>query len=967
MKLCVTILFVLLTSILFGQAIWQEPLAIRQAGELEWRESSVTTEDNEIIHVWSEFRNGVKSVLAMKYNNEGNPLWGDNPIIVTESNDYQYWVRIIATNDGGVVIVWRKLSNSPHIRGQKLDASGNRLWSDQGLFISDQINENYLQRLMLFPNEDGGAIVSWQYDDTSLVSLDSNGYNLWSEMDLNIGSIFWENQIISDGHGGLIVFDTPEDSYFANVKRIGESGELLWEENVVMQSPGSYNHVVGLIYDNNDNYYIILEDFRENSNGVNISKISSTGEISTDSLFISFADINEELYPLNYCCNEIGDLFISTYTHFLSNNSYKAFRIDSNLNHVWNEVGVSINDFDTSALSKVKISASDSGDLFIVNIDSVNSYLNPSYDINLFKIGADGSLENDEGILVFQNQGSTDVPFLRYQEDLFITWKELSEGYLNLKHKTFNDNLQPLTSSSNESIRQVLTGSATIHKSFPLANTNQIAVIWLDYRMGDVHKLKYQIVNPDGSSEFADDGIDIADFTYDGNYDYNVIDFIAKQNDQGQICVVWITYNLGPRIHSRVIDADGSLLGSENGQEIYILNLNEGIFNIFISSYDNAFYLSYLIIDFLGNKRIIYSTRTNGDFEWEQANIIDSNPGATNNIFEIYKTINNYCIVKESNQIHHAYKIAEDGSILESNQVLFGYKFDFDCDNANNLFYTWYSDGKIYLQGITEIGQEYWNAPVQVSYEGPDDNVQARYPKILVRDSGINVLWSQPNDDSEYSLRGQKIDYSGNKLWSQEGLVISTKENDFILTLLQETFDGHTIGGWMEYTNTSEDYRLSIINDDGSISYSGDSDSFTGAASSRNTFSIINLDNNEMFATWINEGALYAQLVDFVSVDNENNDVSVISNQLLQNYPNPFNPETNISFNVRENGNVNIDIYNLKGQKVKSLVNDRYTSGKYSVVWNGKNDNNKQVSSGIYLYKMRNGKFSSTKKMILMK
>ncbi len=967
MKLYVTLLCALFTSILFGQTLWQESLAIRQSGDLEWRESSITTEDNGIIHVWSEYRNEVKSVLAMKYNNVGNPLWGDNPIIVAESNDNQYYPQAIATNDGGLVIVWIEQVNSNHIRGQKLDASGNRLWSDQGLFISDQFDEDQNYLISLYPNLEGGAIISWMYGNTTTINLDSNGDNLWVEMNLNIGSIYRKNQIVSDGYGGLIVLDTQEDSYFTNVRRFGESGELLWEENVVMQSPGSYNQVVELIYDNNDNYYIILEDFRENSNGVSISKISSTGEISSDSLFIPLSELNGELYPLNYTCNENGDLFISTYTNFISNNSYKAFRIDSNLNHVWNDVGVSINDFDTSALSQVKISASDTGDLFILNIDSVNSYLNPSYDINLFKIDADGSLENDEGILVFQNQGSSYVPFLSYQEDLFVTWKEMSEGYLNLKHKTFNDNLQALTSSSNENIRLALTGSATVNMSFPLADTNQIAVIWLDYRMGDAYKLKYQIVNPDGSVELAVNGVDIADFTYDENYDFYVIDFVAEQNDQGQICVVWITNNLGTKIQSRIIDTDGSLLASNSGQEVYLLSPNEELINMSISSYDNVFYLSYMLRNYPSSERIIYSTRTNTSLEWEQANIVDSYSGSSHDIFEIYKTINNYCIVKESNQIHHAYKIAEDGAITESEQVLFGYDFDFDCDDANNLFYTWYSNGIMYLQGLTETDQEYWNAPIQVSYEGPDANVQARFPAILVRDSAINVLWSQPNNDSEIDLRGQKIDYSGNKLWPQYGLLISTNEYYFNLTHLQETFDGHIIAGWRKYNGTSGDYRLSIIDDNGTICYAGYSDSYTGSATSREWLSIITLASDELFITWINEGGLHAQLVDFVSVDNDDNDVSMISNDLMQNYPNPFNPETNISFNVRESGNVKIDIYNIKGQKVKTLINDSYLPGIHDIVWKGKDDNNKQVASGIYLYKMRNGKFSSTRKMILMK
>jgi hypothetical protein len=102
-------------------------------------------------------------------------------------------------------------------------------------------------------------------------------------------------------------------------------------------------------------------------------------------------------------------------------------------------------------------------------------------------------------------------------------------------------------------------------------------------------------------------------------------------------------------------------------------------------------------------------------------------------------------------------------------------------------------------------------------------------------------------------------------------------------------------------------------------------------------------------------------------VDNEDVEIIPQVNAMGQNYPNPFNPETSIAYSTKDAGNVSIDIYNIKGQKVKTLVNEFKQAGNHNVVWNGRDDNNHQVASGVYLYKMRNGKFSSTRKMILMK
>jgi hypothetical protein len=87
----------------------------------------------------------------------------------------------------------------------------------------------------------------------------------------------------------------------------------------------------------------------------------------------------------------------------------------------------------------------------------------------------------------------------------------------------------------------------------------------------------------------------------------------------------------------------------------------------------------------------------------------------------------------------------------------------------------------------------------------------------------------------------------------------------------------------------------------------------------------------------------------------------------LSNYPNPFNPETTISFSLNEAGPVELAIYNIKGQKIKTLVNETLPAQNYNIVWNGRDDNNQQVSSGVYFYRMHTPTYTSTRKMILMK
>jgi subtilisin family serine protease len=88
---------------------------------------------------------------------------------------------------------------------------------------------------------------------------------------------------------------------------------------------------------------------------------------------------------------------------------------------------------------------------------------------------------------------------------------------------------------------------------------------------------------------------------------------------------------------------------------------------------------------------------------------------------------------------------------------------------------------------------------------------------------------------------------------------------------------------------------------------------------------------------------------------------------LYQNYPNPFNPGTTISFYLPERSDVNLSIFNILGEKVKTLYCGDMAAGSHSMTWNGTNDAGNAVSTGVYLYKMTAGEKSVTKKMSLLK
>lgn len=92
-----------------------------------------------------------------------------------------------------------------------------------------------------------------------------------------------------------------------------------------------------------------------------------------------------------------------------------------------------------------------------------------------------------------------------------------------------------------------------------------------------------------------------------------------------------------------------------------------------------------------------------------------------------------------------------------------------------------------------------------------------------------------------------------------------------------------------------------------------------------------------------------------------------VSTALLSAYPNPFNPSTSIRYAVSEAGNVRIEIYNNRGQMIRTLQNTHSTPGYYSLTWDGKTTTGETASSGIYLYRMVAGEYSNVKKMVMTK
>ena len=117
----------------------------------------------------------------------------------------------------------------------------------------------------------------------------------------------------------------------------------------------------------------------------------------------------------------------------------------------------------------------------------------------------------------------------------------------------------------------------------------------------------------------------------------------------------------------------------------------------------------------------------------------------------------------------------------------------------------------------------------------------------------------------------------------------------------------------------------------------------------------------------ISISSIQSKIDELLSTPVQDNNQQKIEFKLYDNYPNPFNPETTIRFTLDEKQKINLNIFDLQGRLINQLVNRVMRPGEYTIRWNGINQNNKRVASGIYFYQLAGKNRTIVKKMQFLK
>ena len=251
-----------------------------------------------------------------------------------------------------------------------------------------------------------------------------------------------------------------------------------------------------------------------------------------------------------------------------------------------------------------------------------------------------------------------------------------------------------------------------------------------------------------------------------------------------------------------------------------------------------------------------------------------------------------------------------------------------------------------------------------------------------------SVVWSEPpefthypsnftivsRNDNNYQNFGPIIYYKSTD--SNNGTINHFKcyDNSFS-NLLWERNDSNIGNGYISTStcvsvNNEDDYVMYFRGDQLEIRNRNNGNIVHYQTSSIQPFRIFRKSDNELiFLVEQEDGSGYEVYIISSEIQVSVNDNHIpASEYTIYNHPNPFNPTTTIEFSIKYDSRVELVIYNIKGQKIKTLAQNEFTKGNHSIIWNGNDEFGKSVSSGVYYYKLTiNGKSEAVKKCLLLK
>ena len=1006
-KIAIVLCFALLTIGLFATLEWTEAVAIRQGVNIEWFRTGIETTDGGAIYVWSDTKLGERDLWAQKVDGAGNMVWGE-PVLIDGKPDRQEDPVITRTNDNNYVIAWIDFSADldGDVYAQKIDGEGNLLWQEGGVPVCTLAGMQIA--LNMEPDNEGGVYIIWvdsrnPSKDLFGQRLSANGSPLWIINGIPIATGLgdeMQNTMLPDGEGGMIIAYT--HSYAGNddlyAKRFNANGTMVWQNTLVISEAEGSQSDIRMAALNDGNFVFTWADKRSTDTDIYAQKINLAGDLLWGSYLIVYSDQNglarPQVNPRIVKTSDNGVIIVwEDFRLDTQNPDLFAQKISASGIKQWSEQGIALCTAEFAQLGP-RLASDNNGGCFVVWDDLRNGNA-PNVDIYAQHLSASGNAlweANGKAICIAPNEQSGSL--IKVSNNIvFINWMDIRNGSVGIYYQALTYEGTVLLAVNGAEVFWGLSGDAPLDNYLILKRSSDVVIIWQDTRFAnDGYRLFFQFLNPDGSIDLEPNGHPV---TVSVGGSQSTPSAVVTPDDQ--IAIIWEdARGDNPKVYAQLLSANGERLWGEQGMELTV-NSPLRQKDPKVSYYNGSLYFGWSGSDQVETSFFyhIYGQRIyNGQKMWGPNGILISTLAQSDlrNECTLYDLIDNYYVWHRINpalatQTIWVKRVAEDGSAMDGWQeegIQTSTYNDWDAiqlfpkahKTPEGIFVMWRDLRNDYIQNywgqhLAENGTYLWN-PVGVNLN--DNQREQEKASIVVNSSGITFAWCE-NINGMNDIMAQKYSFPGEPLWTNSGYYVVQRDSAQSDPCLVYFPDGNYLISWADFLNIESDLYYKYITENGEMIGAPQGNVLCNASKSQYQPQTAIL-NNKAYTVWADGRSsgkteilgLYAQKL---GNGTPVTDVTIPPLQSLilhQNYPNPFNPETTISFTLKDPAlSLKLNIYNIKGQLVKTLYDGALQKGQHSFVWNGTDETNCQVSSGVYFYRLSNGKESRQRKMVLLK
>ncbi len=931
-------LLLFISTLLYSQRVWDNPVNVYQNKLINILDMA-SADDGGMFVYNKSVGDSLYDLSLQKVNQNGDFLFGDG-IPLFNNSYYQRIAKIDKLNDNNYIIVWEERVYELHsnLYAMKVNSSGTFLWNEPVMITTSSAS---ISDINLKPDNDGGSFMVWtmNYSNIYCGQINNGGtitlFNSGSEIS-GVNDPIIHDLVIENNHLSIIF-----TSFSSNLLKYSKYNTIDNSLEIVNQTINYFYHITDLNF----------EYLKKNENQ-RMFAFDKTLTLTSDSCYVVSYNNNQIIHINRFTGKTLSLSAINdseqVFVRYDDNNLY-IYKLDNNgsiiaqttLNHPLFQI-----DIEKFLLNKGKTMQIQNY-LYIKFLASAGSISSE----NLLRIDLQNmmaelkTIETTEILYGYNNQISAFT-----SQNLFSF--TIKRDRLNYSYNFSRVNLIDFNTEN------FALSNYYRHNSLPIGD-------YFSNKLYDKNSiLPYHI--SEGLKSISASGEVSIDNSFDG---INVYQYTSTQISPESHLQIYIEIPQQDTLYQ----ADKAIINtvSNDNQVIDSLEFEPEYFPMF--SHDNNFtWVSHM--EMFGNDCYYLNKIDNNQFVSVNTDHQINQALRTLNQFDHFILFENFY-----NHYMEILKFDDDGQIIDD----WGNQGILKICNLNQ--YSGMAFTRMFNtdQGLLIV----WN-----NSTGFNESVTTTYYAMLINPETGEKIWN--NISNLGVLKQGKPFFKNNKLY-----VINKTATDMLEANIFSFSDtGLNLNQTIQLSyHTVNDFDVKMLNNRfvivssqnfygyskvimKTLGYNGTSDQFGEGFIVRESDrlqikpQLVVLNDHSVFVNRIeylvnsNCNTLYTDLINMDDfTETTDTFIKPLALKINANYPNPFNPSTTLSFELPKQSQVKLDIYNIKGQLVKSIFKGQLDSGKHSFEWNGKDKNNKSVSSGLYFSKYVINNISYMKKMTLIK